>query len=116
MYGRVTFKAVVTSKTLVTDITGTKYIRIELAEERELPGPIIVAEDKEASNLVREIAPVVRQVLRTLPTPFGAGKVMTPRLTIWLTEDEWEALPDKPDIGDEVEVVVEGTRITVRKA
>ena len=106
MYGRVSFRAIVTSKTLVSDITGTRYIKIDLAEEREMPGPIIVTEDRNASELVREIAPVVRQVLRTLPGPFGSGKVLTPRLTIWLTEDEWESLTDKPDIGDEVEKVL----------
>ena len=37
-----------------------------------------------------------------------------PRLTLWLTEDEWDKLEPKPEIGDEVEVLIEGNKVTLR--
>ncbi len=109
---KVSFKAILTSKSMTRDPTGSHIIRLEFVEERELPTPIIMT-GQEASGIVREIAPVVQQVVRSMPF-IGGGKYVMPRLTLWLTEDEWDKLEPKPDIGDEVEIIVEGTSVTIR--
>ncbi len=108
----VKIRATLISKSMLTDPFGEKLIKLEFAEERELPGPIIV---QDGSNpLARDIVPIVSQVLRSLPM-FGRRAVMH-RLVLFLTEDEWDRLPEKPDIGDEVLIVVKGREVEVRKS
>jgi len=109
----VKIKAILISKSMITSPLGEKLIRLEFAEEREVPGPIIV---QEANNpLARDIMPIVSQVLRSLPM-FSGRKTMMHRLIIFLTEDEWESLPSKPDIGDEILIIVRGGQIEIRKS
>ncbi len=108
---RIKIKAILTSKSFTTDIMGEKYIRLELAEEREIPGPVVVQSGK-GNGLAREIVPVISQVLRSMPV-FGGRRAMIPRLTLLLTEDEWEKLPEKPDIGDEITIIVSSESISI---
>ena len=108
---RVSFKAILTSKSMTRDPTGTRIIRMEFIEERDMPTPVIMGQD--SSGIVREIAPVVQQVVRSMPF-IGGGKYTMPRLTLWLTEDEWDKLEPKPEIGDEIEVLIEGNKVTLR--
>ncbi len=98
----VKFKAVLVSKTLITDPTGENFIKLEFIEEREVPGPVITMQGHQ-SEIMREVIPVVSQVIRSLTT---RGKVRYPRLVLYLSEDEWSKLPRKLDIGDEVEIVI----------
>jgi len=110
---KVTFKAVLVSKSMLSDPFGGKLIKLELVEEREIPSPIMIESRGPGAELAREIAPVVQQVIRALP--FGPrGKAAMPRVTLWLTEDEWDRLEPKPDIGDELEVSIEGGRVSIR--
>jgi len=109
----VVVKGIVVSKSLTTDALGTRIIKIEIAEERELPGPIIM--QPRDSTLAKEIIPIVSQVMRALP-PFSQNKVMTPRAVIFLTEDEWDRIIDKFDIGDEVEILIEKGKISIKKS
>jgi len=109
----VKIKATLVSKSMMTNPLGERLIRLEFAEERDMPGPIIVQETN--NPLARDIVPIVSQVLRSLPM-FGGKKTMMHRLTLFLTEDEWESLPTKPDIGDEVLIIVKGEQIEIRKS
>jgi len=106
------FKAIVTSKTMYNDPLGGRGVKIELAEERELPPPVVMSRG-EASELLKDVMPIVSQIVQSLPFTRG-GKVIFPRVTIWLSEEEWDKLEPKPDIGDEVEVSISPSGVTIR--
>lgn len=101
---KVSFKAILVSKSMVMSPFGNKNIKLEFVEERELTMPVII--EGRGGELAREIVPVVHQVMRALPFT-QAGKLTVPRMTIWLTDDEWDRLEPKPDIGEEVIVTIE---------
>jgi len=109
----VVIKGIVVSKTLTKDTLGNNIVKIEIAEEREIPGPVIM--HPRDSTLAKEIIPIVSQVMRALP-PFSQNKVMMPRAVLFLTEDEWDRIIDKFDIGDELEIYIEKGRITIKKS
>lgn len=108
-----TIRGVVVSKQLVYDPTGARYIKIDVVEERELPGPVAAfsAQDEQTAQLMREVMPLVTQIVRSLP--FGGGKIAVPRLTLWLTDEEVEVFGDI-DVGDVVLISVEKGEIRVR--
>jgi len=108
-----TIKGVVVSKQLVYDPSGTKYIKVDVIEEKELPGPVAAfsAQDEQAVQLMREVMPLVTQIVRSLP--FGGGKIAVPRLTLWLTDEELEMFGDI-DVGDVVLISVENGEIKVK--
>lgn len=108
----ITFKATVTSKSLITDPLGDRGVRLDLTEEKEAPPPVMVSSEESTSSLVREVAPIISQVMRSLPFT-RPGKIPFQRLTLWLTEDEWEKLEQKPEIGDEVEVKITKSIISI---
>lgn len=108
----VVFRARVTNISLIDSPTGEKLVRIELSEERELPGPVVV--QREESELTRELVPVISQIFRMIPG-MSQSFYRLPRLTLILTEDEWEKLLERPSIGDVFEVEVKTGKITVEK-
>ncbi|MEM2904698.1 MAG: arcadin 1 [Candidatus Bathyarchaeia archaeon] len=110
----VVFKAILTSKALVQDPVEGEGVKLELAQEKSIPPPMILSRSEE-SEIAREVAPIVQQVVRSMPFA-PRGKIRVPRLTLWLTREEWDRLEPKPDIGDEVEVRVLGTSVEVMKA
>ena len=96
-------RLLVVSKSVVYDPTGTRYIKIELVEEREIPGPIFTIDpSNELARIVREVAPVIQQLMRALPI---SNKITVPRVTLFLTEDEAELL-GPVDVGDFVEMEI----------
>jgi hypothetical protein len=108
----ISFRAKVTNISLVDTPFGEKLIRLELTEEREVPGPVVVQRDD--SEIAREIAPIISQVMRMMPGL--SGNVMrVPRVTVVLTEDEWESFAEKPSIGDFFTVEVSGKIIRLKK-
>ncbi|MCC6004090.1 MAG: arcadin 1 [Thermofilum sp.] len=108
----ITFKAKVTNISLVDTPFGEKLIRLELTEERELPGPVIIQKDE--SEIGREIAPIISQVMRMMPG-LSSNVMRVPRATVVLTEEEWESFAEKPSIGDFFTVEVSGKIIKVHK-
>lgn len=110
----VVFRATLVSKALIQDPVEGEGVKLELSQERSMPPPMIMSRGEE-SEIAREVAPIVQQVVRSMP--FGPrGKIRVPRLTIWLTREEWDRLEPKPDIGDDLEVHVYGTGLELRKA
>jgi len=109
----VTIRGVVISKQLVYDPSGARYIKVDVIEEKELPGPVAAfsAQDEQAAQLMREVMPLVTQIVRSLP--FGGGKIAVPRLTLWLTDEELEMFGDV-DVGDVVLISVENGEIKVK--
>lgn len=108
-----TIRGVVVSKQLVYDPTGARYVKIDIVEERELPGPVAAfsAQDEQAAQLMREVMPLVSQIVRSLP--FGGGKIAVPRITLWLTDEEVEVFGDV-DVGDMVVIYVENNEIKLK--
>lgn len=108
----VTLRARVTNISLMDHPTGERLVRLELSEEREAPGPVII--QREDSELAKELVPVLSQVFRMLPG-MSQGFYRLPRLTLVLTEDEWEKLLERPSIGDVFEIEVKPGKITVKR-
>ncbi len=108
---KVSFKAMITNITLIDAPNGEKLVKIDLSEEREVPGPVIMGS---GSEIAREVMPVVSQILRSMPG-FSGGKVRVPRLTVYLTEDEWEKIINKPNIGEYMEVTFENKEVKMSK-
>lgn len=105
-------KGVVVSKQLVADPVGTRYIKIDVVEEKDMPGPLVMSPpDEQSAQMAREIMPLVSQIVKSLPFPLN--KIAVPRLTLWLTDDEAETLGDI-DVGDAVEIVVEQGYVRIR--
>ncbi|MFN3804344.1 MAG: arcadin 1 [Pyrobaculum sp.] len=108
-----TIRGVVVSKQLVYDPVGARYIKVDIIEEKELPGPVAAfsTQDEQTAQLMREVMPLVSQIVRSLP--FGGGRVTIPRVTLWLTDEEIEAFGDI-DVGDVVLVTVRGGEIVIK--
>ncbi|MCS7386108.1 MAG: arcadin 1 [archaeon GB-1867-005] len=107
------FKALVAGKSIVRDVQGGKLIKIELVEERELPPPVFYS--SKDSEIAREVLPIVKQVIQAMPFK-PPSSLTVPRLTLWLTEDEWDALDPKPEVGEQVTVIVTGSTIKVSRS
>jgi len=106
----VKFKAIVSSKSIVRNVQGEKMIKIELVEERELPPPVFYSSSN--SEIAREVLPIVKQVMQVMPVR-PPSSISIPRLTLWLTEDEWEALNPKPEVGERITVIISGSTIKI---
>lgn len=105
------FKATLISKSIVMSPLGDKLVKLEFIEEHPLPGPIVMGGETE---MTREIAPIISQVMKTLPI-FGNKRVNIPRLTLFLMENEWESIERKPEIGEEVEITVNKKGIKINQ-
>lgn len=106
-------RGIVVSKQLVYDPAGGKYVKVDIVEEKELPGPVAAfsAQDEQTAQLMREVMPLVTQIVRSLP--FGGGKLAVPRVSLWLTDDELEIFGDV-DVGDVVLISVENGQIKIK--
>jgi hypothetical protein len=109
----VKFRAVVTNISIHDTAWGERVVKVDLTEERETPSTVIVP--AEQSELARELAPVISQLMRVMPFFGGSGKARLLRLSLYLTEDEWERLTARPTIGDVMEVEVAKSSLKVRK-
>ncbi len=110
------FRGYVLSKSLTFDALGNRMVKIDIVEERELPGPVIAGSD-EITRLAREVMPLVQQLLKSIPFPglgSTSGKIPIPRITLWLSEEEMEMF-GRVDVGDYVEVRISSGKIEIRK-
>ncbi|MEM1509044.1 MAG: arcadin 1 [Thermofilaceae archaeon] len=110
----VKFKAVVTNISIVDTHWGERIVKVDLTEERETPSAVIMP--AEQSELAREIAPVISQIFRAMPLFGASGRARLPRLSLYLTEEEWEKLIERPTIGDLMEVEISKGFVGLRKA
>jgi hypothetical protein len=60
---------------------------------------------------MREVMPLVAQIVRSLP--FGGGRIAVPRVTLWLTDEEAEVFGDV-DVGDTVSLYVENGEVKLK--
>ncbi|QOJ78339.1 arcadin 1 [Infirmifilum lucidum] len=105
------FKAKVTLIQTIDAPFGERMVKIELTEEREVPEPIFIRSTD--SEISREIAPIISQIMKMLPGA-SPGVLRVPRVTIMLSEDEWEKFVTKPSIGDFFEVIITNERIELK--
>ena len=110
----VKFKAVVTNISIMDTPLGDRLVKIDLTEDREGPGTLIM-QPKNQPELAREIVPVLSQVLRSMPFFGTLNKYKLPRLSLYLTEEEWDKLVERPTIGDVIEVEVTKESVVIRK-
>jgi hypothetical protein len=110
----VPIRGYVMSKSVVYDPTGNRMIMIQVVEEKEVPGPVFTGEGAQA---MRDVLPLVQQLLRSMPMlgPLMGNKVPVPRIVVWLTEEEAEALGPKLDVGDAVEIRIENGKLELSK-
>ncbi|MCX8168806.1 MAG: arcadin 1 [Candidatus Methanomethylicia archaeon] len=108
----VKFKAVVSSKNVVRAPNGEKMYRIDLVEEQESPPQVFYSSSN--SDLAKDILPLVQQVMRIMPIPLSTS-LQIPRVTLWLTEDEWDKLEPKPELGDILTIVISSGDIKIFK-
>jgi len=108
----VKFKAVVAGKNVIRAPNGEKMFRIDLVEEQESPPPVFYSSQE--SDLAKDVLPIMQQVLRMMPIPLSTS-LQIPRLTLWLTEDEWGMLEPKPELGDVLTVIVSSGEIKIFK-
>ena len=80
-------------------IKDTWAIRLDFAEERPAP-PVMTPRD----SIVGEIMPIIERTIQAL-SPITSAQMM-PRMTLWLTDDEWDSLDRKPEVGEEVTVII----------
>lgn len=109
----VKFRATVTNISIVDTPWGERVVKVDLTEERETPSTVVVP--TEHSELAREIMPVVSQILRSVPFFGSGGKTRLPRLSLYLTEEEWDELFERPTIGDVMEIEVAKGSLKIRK-
>jgi hypothetical protein len=108
----VRFKASVAGKNVVKAPNGEKMFRLDLVEEQESPPPVFYS--SQDSDLAKDVLPIMQQVLRMMPIPLSTS-FQLPRLTIWLTEDEWDKLEPKPELGDVLTVIISGGEIRISR-
>lgn len=106
------FKAKVSNISLFDAPFGERMVKLELTEEREIPEPMFIRSSD--SEISREIAPIVSQIMRMFPGA-SPGIVRVPRVTLVLTEDEWEKFLTKPSIGDFFEVTISNEKVELKR-
>jgi len=80
-------------------IKDTWAIRLDFAEERPAP-PVMTPRD----SIVGEIMPIIERTIQAL-SPITSAQMM-PRMTLWLTDDEWDSLDRKHEVGEKVTVII----------
>ena len=95
----VEIKAILIGKNMVR-MGDSWFIKLDFAEEKPQP-PLMAPRD----SIARDIMPIIEQTFRVL-NPNITSQSMVPRMTLWLTDDEWDAVERKPEVGEEVTIVV----------
>ncbi len=104
------FKATLVGKSFVSSPLGEKGIKIELAETKSMPPPVFMSKEKD--ELAQQVLPIMQQVIEAMPF-ISKAKIEIKRLTLWLTEQEWEQLYPKPELGDEITVKISAKKIEI---
>lgn len=109
----VKIRAILVGKSLIKNPWGEKVVKLEFVEERELPTPVVV--QPPGSELAKEVMPIINQIMRSMPL-LSQGRANMPRLTLYLTEEEWDRLLEKPEIGEEVLIEIKGKSVFISKS
>ncbi len=95
----------------IRDLDGNLGKRIELIEERQIPRFIVRPRTEEA-KVVQDVLQAVQQ---QLPMPLARRQFATPKLILFLTEQEYESLGINFDVNQIYEVTLGNQRIEFKK-
>ena len=95
----------------IRDLDGNLGKRIELIEERQIPRFIVRPKTEEA-KVVQDVLQAVQQ---QLPVPLARRQFATPKLILFLTEQEYESLGINFDVNQIYEVTLENKTIEFKK-
>jgi len=95
----------------IRDLDGNLGKRIELIEERQIPRFVVRPRTEEAK--------VVQDVLQTLqqqmPIPLARKQFATPKIILFLTEQEYESMGINFDVNQIYEITLENRTINFTK-
>lgn len=95
----------------IRDIDGNLGKRIELVEERQVPQFAIRPQTEEA-KVVQEVFQALQQQLPIFP---ARAQFTTPKIILFLTEQEYESLGIDFDVNQVYEITLENQGIKFRK-
>jgi len=95
----------------IRDLDGNLGKRIELIEERKVPSFIVRPRTEEA-KVVQDVLQAVQQ---QLPMPLARRQFATPKLILFLTEQEYESLDISFDVNQIYEIALENQTIKFKK-
>ena len=95
----------------IRDLDGNLGKRIELIEERQIPRFNVRPRTEEA-KVVQDVLQAVQQ---QLPMPLARRQFATPKLILFLTEQEYESLSINFDVNQIYEVTLENKAIEFKK-
>jgi hypothetical protein len=95
----------------IRDLDGNLGKRIELIEERKIPSFIVRPRTEEA-KVVQDVLQAVQQ---QLPMPLGRKQFATPKIILFLTEQEYESLDINFDVNQIYEITLENQTIKFKK-
>jgi hypothetical protein len=95
----------------IRDLDGNLGKRIELIEERQVPRFIVRPKTEEA-KVVQDVLQAVQQ---QLPVPLARRQFATPKLILFLTEQEYESLDINFDVNQIYEITLENQTIKFKK-
>ncbi len=95
----------------VRDLDGNLGKRIELVEERPIPS-FVVRPATEEAKVVRDVLQAVQQ---QLPIVHTRNKLTSPKIVLFLTEQEYESLGINFDVNQIYEITLQNPTISFRK-
>lgn len=95
----------------IRDLDGNLGKRIELVEERNIPSFVVRPKTEEA-KVVQDVLQAVQQ---QLPIVSVKKQFATPKIILFLTEQEYESLQISFDVNQIYEIILENQTIKFRK-
>jgi hypothetical protein len=95
----------------IRDLDGNLGKRIELIEERKIPSFIVRPKTEEA-KVVQDVLQAVQQ---QLPMPLPRKQFATPKIILFLTEQEYESLDINFDVNQIYDITLENQTIKFKK-
>ena len=93
------------------DLDGNLGKRIELLEEREI-SPYVVRPQSDEGKLAQDVMQALQQQMPFLPQ---RSQMATPKIILFLTEQEYDSLAIDFDVNQAYEVFLENQTITFKK-
>jgi hypothetical protein len=94
------------------DLDGNLGKRIELVEERGVSSSFVVRPKSEEGKMAQDIMQALQQQMPFLPQ---RSQILTPKIVLFLTEQEYDSLNIDFDVNQVFEVILENQAIKFKK-
>ena len=94
------------------DLDGNLGKRIELVEERNVTSSFIVRPKSEEAKMAQDVMQALQQQMPFLPQ---RSQIVTPKIVLFLTEQEYDSLNIIFDVNQVFEVLLENQTIKFKK-